>query len=151
MTIVIPEEMMRPPFRDLLRYWRPPNLTDVSTGSFERPRGHHPLGSISAPGSHFWRGKSGRIYRHTVTSLIGCPISARGAYVLVRITESGQRTMLCVGITDSDSPTLNLAHIRRRGARLGADEVHLLPMSSASGGLRRVARDLRRAPRKPLA
>ena len=72
--------------------------------------------------------------REHVTSLIFCPEVPIGTlYELARRDGDGSRRMLYSGISDSLAPSLNLAKIRYRGARLGANEVVLvLPQSAAS-------------------
>ena len=81
---------------------------------------------------HFWRGASGKRYVHTVYSLFDCPTVESANYVLVRREGTTKRTVLAIGRLTNDSPSLNLAEIRQRGATIGADEVHihLLAMSA---------------------
>ncbi len=74
---------------------------------------------------HYWRGVSGKRYLHTVFALIGCPVMAKANYILVRCDEDGTRRPLDIGQTVSDAESLNLAHLRRRAALLGANEVHV--------------------------
>ena len=73
----------------------------------------------------YWRGASGRRYLHSVYTLIGCPALPRANYILVRRRDDGTRSPLALGQTKDDSITLNLAHLRHRGAKLGANEVHI--------------------------
>jgi hypothetical protein len=97
--------------------------------------------------SAYWRGASGRLYRHVVHGLTGCPAPLRGVYVIVgRDAEAGP-VALFIGAAASSAPSLNLAHIRRRAAQLQAPEVHLLELPQLLSGLalRRIVRDLRRA------
>lgn len=71
---------------------------------------------------------------HELTvSLILCPEVPRGTrYELVRRCEDGNRQPLFAGVVTSDAPSLNLAKVRYRGARLGATEVVLvLPQGHA--------------------
>lgn len=72
--------------------------------------------------------------REHVTSLIFCPEVPIGTrYELARRDGDGSRRMLYSGILDSLAPSLNLAKIRYRGARLGANEVVLvLPHNAAN-------------------
>jgi hypothetical protein len=79
----------------------------------------------SAARCQFWRGASGRPYVHTVYSLIECPALPKATYLLVRRSAGGSREVLHIASGESDAPTLNLAHIRQRGATLGANEVHV--------------------------
>ena len=74
---------------------------------------------------HYWRGSSGRRYLHSVYSLIGCPALPRANYILVRRRDDGSRTPLSFGQTKDDAISLNLAHLRHQGAKLGANEVHI--------------------------
>jgi hypothetical protein len=74
---------------------------------------------------HYWRGASGRRYLHSVYTLIGCPGLPRASYILVRRWDDGSRTPLAFGQTKDDAISLNLAHLRHQGAKLGANEVHI--------------------------
>lgn len=74
---------------------------------------------------YFWSGASGQRYVHSVHSLIECPDVPASNYILVHRNHDGQRTVLAVGQATNEAPSLNLAEIRRRGARLGANEVHV--------------------------
>jgi hypothetical protein len=94
---------------------------------------------------HFWRGASGRRYVHTVYGLIECPPLPKATYLLVHRDGAGRRRVLYIGAGESNAPTLNLAHLRRRGATLGANEVHV-HFSAETGRQRRlVVCDLRAA------
>ena len=68
-----------------------------------------------------------------VFSLIHCPPIARGNFILVRREESGSSSLLAMGRVKQDCATLNLAQIRRLGAELGANEVHLFPSDQNPG------------------
>lgn len=72
-----------------------------------------------------WRTASGRRIPHTVYSLVGCPALQAATYLFVHRSPDGKRTILAVGRTRSEAPTLNLARIRHQGACLGANEVHI--------------------------
>ena len=74
---------------------------------------------------HFWCGASGQRYVHTIYSLIECPALPACNYVLVRADANGKRAALSIGHVAQSAPSLNLAEIRRRGAELGANEVHI--------------------------
>ncbi len=73
----------------------------------------------------FWRGTSGYAYVHTVYTLAGCPPLPPAAVLLVNNQASDQREILDVIGVGNAAPTLNLAEVRRRGAQLGANEVHV--------------------------
>jgi len=90
-----------------------------------------------------WRGASGKAYAHCVYSLIGCPPLPAASYVLVWRDGHGRRTALRVGLGESNAPTLNLAQVRRRGAQLGANEVHVHFQAASKAERRLVACDLR--------
>lgn len=84
------------------------------------------LATIRGPlGGAQWAGRSGRLYDHTIYSLVGCPAPGSASYLLVRRDLADQPIVLASGCTRSAHPSLNLAEIRRRGATLGANEVHL--------------------------
>ena len=76
-------------------------------------------------GYYVWRGASGRSFTHSVYTLIGCPAPLAASFVLVHRGADGQRRVLATGRTVGLVASLNLADIRRRGASLGANEVHL--------------------------
>src|SRR5262245_24827424 len=85
-----------------------------------------------------WCGASGQRYSHNVYSLIECPPLPAAGYVLVRRGPDGTLTALHVGLGQCDAPTLNLAQVRRRGAQLGANEVHV-HFAAGSDAERRLA------------
>ena len=66
--------------------------------------------------------------RVVVHPLILCPPLGHGVrYALVRRDWPGTRNVLGVGRASSVHESANLAEVRERAARLGANEVHLLP------------------------
>jgi hypothetical protein len=73
----------------------------------------------------FWCGASGQQYVHSIFGLIECPELPRANYILVRREPSGRCTVLRIGRTEHEAASLNLAEIRHRGAKLGANEVHV--------------------------
>lgn len=99
------------------------------------------------PSTAYWRGASGRLYRHSAHTTVYCPAPQHGVYVLARRDQAGSIVPLFVGVAASPAGTLNLAHIRRRAVSIGATEVHLCPVAVKGSvfSLRRVARDLRRS------
>lgn len=99
------------------------------------------------PSTSYWRGLSGRLYRHSAHTTIFCPPPSHGTYVLVRRDERGRAVPLYTGVAASSAATLNLAHIRHRAVTLGVTEVHLYPVrtSGSAFAMRRIARDLRAA------
>lgn len=73
----------------------------------------------------FWTGASGRRYVHTVYDLITCPTLPASNYMLIKRDDNGEPDILAVGRADNGASSLNLAEVRRRGAELGANEVHV--------------------------
>ncbi|MBL8565055.1 MAG: hypothetical protein JNM89_05000 [Hyphomicrobiaceae bacterium] len=60
--------------------------------------------------------------------LVFCPEMPCGThYKLIRRCADGIETTLYEGLLDAEAPSLNLAKVRYRGARLGASEVLLVP------------------------
>jgi hypothetical protein len=94
---------------------------------------------------HYWRGASGRRHLHTVYTLIGCPALPQANYILVRRHDDGSRTPLLFGQTKDDAATLNLAHLRHEGAKLGANEVHVHLLAESADQRDQVEADLRAA------
>lgn len=74
---------------------------------------------------HYWRGASGQRYLHTVFPLLECPLMPKVNYILVACDRDGTRRPLDIGQTVSDADSLNLAHLRKRAAQLGANEIHI--------------------------
>lgn len=99
---------------------------------------------------HYWRGASGRRYLHTVFALIDCPEMPKANYILVRREADGSRRPIAFGQTVDDAGSLNLAHLRRRGARLGANEVHVHLLAENAAERTRVECDLRAGQRRPV-
>ena len=99
---------------------------------------------IGCPQSfRYWRGASGYRYLHMVYSLIGCPAPPKANYVLVRRQDDGRRVALAFGQTKEDAVSLNLAHLRREGARRGANEVHIHLLADTPEARDAVEADLR--------
>jgi hypothetical protein len=97
----------------------------------------------SAQAFQFWCGSSGQQYVHSVFGLIGCPELPRVNYLLIRREASGRYKILHVGRTEHEAASLNLAEIRHRGAKLGANEVHVHFLAGDQRERRSVERDLR--------
>jgi hypothetical protein len=91
----------------------------------------------------FWQGASGRRYVHTVYSLIECPALSAANYILVRSGGEGRREAVRIGRVEHGAPTLNLAEIRRLGAALGADEVHIHLLAADTAEAKVIEFDLR--------
>jgi hypothetical protein len=79
---------------------------------------------------------------HTVYTLIGCPALPQANFILVRRHDDGSRTPLLFGQTKDDAVTLNLAHLRHQGAKLGANEVHIHLLAESAGERDQVETDL---------
>lgn len=92
---------------------------------------------------HFWSGASGRRYVHTIYSLVECPAIPPGNYVLVHRDDEGRRLVLAIGRVGNAAASLNLAEIRRRGAELGANEVHVHLLAPNAKLSRLIETDLR--------
>ena len=101
------------------------------------------IAGLSAPlAVKSWRGTSGRWFTHTVYSLIGCPAFASTNFILVRRGADGRREVLGIGRTETPAASLNLARIRREGAILGANEVHVYNQTLSDQARAVVAFDL---------
>lgn len=92
---------------------------------------------------HFWCGGSGERYVHSVYDLLDCPETPAANFLLVHRDAQGRRSVLAIGNLKNSSPSLNLAEIRHRGARLGANEVHLHLLAPSAEQRRIVELDLR--------
>jgi hypothetical protein len=100
---------------------------------------------------HYWRGASGHRYLHSVYTLIGCPAMPQANYILVRRHDDGTRTPLAFGQAKDDATSLNLAHLRHQGAKLGANEVHIHLLAETAEERAAVEADLTAAHPRRLA
>lgn len=91
---------------------------------------------------HYWDGLTGARYLHSVYSLQDCPELPKANYIMVRKLENGEAIPLFIGQTIADAASLNLAHIRQKAARLGANEIHIHVMTETSKERDDVERDL---------
>lgn len=105
----------------------------------------HAPGVELAIGPHVWRGASGALYAHSVTSLLYCPEMAEATYVLLHRDSDGAARVLRVGCLENSAPSLNLATIRQLGASLGANEVHVRTLAGTATDRARVAFDIEHA------
>lgn len=94
---------------------------------------------------HFWSGASSRRYVHTVYNLVDCPEIPAANFLLVHRDDKGHRSVLAIGHLTHDAGSLNLAELRHRGARLGANEVHVHLLGSNDQQRRLIELDLRAA------
>lgn len=101
-----------------------------------------PTGTTTPAAQHTWRGASGALYTHTVTSLIFCPEMPEGTYLLLHRDAGGAARVLRVGTLDSKARSLNLARIRQAGATLGANEVHFRIERTSAAERARIAFDI---------
>ena len=92
---------------------------------------------------HFWSGASGRRYVHSVYDLVDCPEVPAANFLLVHRDADGRRSVLAIGHVTNSAGSLNLAEIRHRGARLGANEVHVHLLAPSAQQHRIVELDLR--------
>lgn len=107
--------------------------------------GVDPVGLLQPIGTTVWSTASGRRVSHVVYSLVGCPPVEAATYLLVRQSRDGTRQVLAVRTTRSPFPSVNLARIRRAGARRGATEVHLFRGAASDEARRDLVSDLCRA------
>lgn len=111
-------------------------------------RSRYPASDTPAPSgsaTQVWAGRSGRLYQASIVDLVVCRAPAKAAYVLARRDATGRPQALFAGLALSAAPTVNLARIRQRAARLGAEEVHLIDLGHSAGTYvgRRLVRDVR--------
>ncbi|MEC9368037.1 MAG: hypothetical protein VX871_05030 [Pseudomonadota bacterium] len=92
---------------------------------------------------HYWLGASGERYLHTVYALRDCPVLPKANFILVRREATGVRRPLAIGQTVTGAASLNLAHLRREGARSGANEVHIHLLAETGSERDWVESDLR--------
>ncbi len=93
-------------------------------------------------GFHYWDGFTGARYLHSVYALQDCPELPKANYIMVRKLDNGDAIPLCIGQTVADATSLNLAHIRQKAARLGANEIHIHVLTETHSEREAVERDL---------
>ncbi len=93
-------------------------------------------------GFHYWQGLTGARYLHSVYTLQDCPELPQANFIIVRKLENGDAIPLSIGQTIADAASLNLAHIRRKAAQLGANEIHIHVMTDTRKQRDDVERDL---------
>lgn len=93
----------------------------------------------------FWTGASGNRYIHSIYSLLYCPELPAVNYLLVHRDPQGTQKVLAAGHTKHDAPSLNLAEVRKLGATLGANEVHVHRLADDATAAKVVEHDLRQA------
>jgi hypothetical protein len=98
-----------------------------------------------ATARHVWRGATGTLYVHAVTSLLFCPEMPQSTYILLHRDGDGTARVLRVGCLENTAPSLNLATIRQLGAALGANEVHVRTLDRTAADRARVAFDIEHA------
>lgn len=103
---------------------------------------HTPDTAGIVPSQQAWRGASGTVYAHTVSSLLFCPELPEATYLLLHRDAGGVAQVLRVGTLDSKARSLNLARVRQIGATLGANEVHFRIERSSAAERARVAFDI---------
>ncbi len=113
---------------------------DVTAGTGNAPAtlDLHEIGH----GFHYWDGLTGVRYLHSVYSLQDCPELPKANYIMVRKLDNGEAIPLFIGQTIADATSLNLAHIRQKAARLGANEIHIHVMTDTPTERAVVERDL---------
>jgi hypothetical protein len=92
---------------------------------------------------HFWSGASGQRYVHSVYDLYDCPEVPAANFLLVYRDGAGRRSVLAISHLTHDAASLNLAEIRHRAARLGANEVHVHLLATTVQQRRIIELDLR--------
>jgi hypothetical protein len=90
----------------------------------------------------YWSGESGRRYLHSVYPLLECPEFPKANYIIVRRLTNGECLPLCIGQTNEDACSLNLARIRHEAALLGGTEIHIHVMTESTDERDEVEPDL---------
>ncbi len=97
---------------------------------------------FTAQNFHYWHGKTGERYLHTVYDLLDCPQLPQANYILVKRLEDGTLIPLKVGQIVENSESLNLAFLRHHSACLGATEIHIHMLADANAQRDMIEQDL---------
>lgn len=89
-----------------------------------------------------WMGGSGRTYTCRVHSLRGCPVFPRAIAILVRRDPDDNRRIIAVLSCEHISSSLNRAEVRRLGASIGANEIHLVASRTTRSTRTAICHDL---------
>lgn len=109
-------------------------LSNITPSKQEKPTGNERF--------QFWTGASGARYVHTVYSLLTCPTLPASNFILIKRDADGEPNVLSIGQLTNSATSLNLAEIRRRGAELGATEVHIHLLADDSKHAMSIQQDL---------
>jgi len=109
-------------------------LTKTTPSKSEKPTGKERF--------QFWTGASGARYVHTVYSLVTCPTLPASNFMLIKRDADGEPDVLSIGQLTNSATSLNLAEVRRRGAELGATEVHIHLLADGAKQAMSIQQDL---------
>lgn len=124
-----------------LKTTNPATLPAALNADFSGGRAHQDR-ELVEESYQFWTGASGKRYVHTVYDLLTCPALPAANFMLVRKDASGVANVLSIGRVSNSASSLNLATIRRQGAKLGATEVHVHLLADDTATAQFIERDL---------
>lgn len=92
---------------------------------------------------HWWHGKSGRVYPHSVFSLGQVPWVPEANYVLSSLDGDGVYTPIYIGATENLVETLRTNPVVPQALRLGATHIHIHLLGESPQRRLEIRQDLR--------
>lgn len=99
---------------------------------------------------HWWPGKSGRVYPHSVFPLAQAPWVPEANYVLASVGADGGWEPIYVGVTENLAETLRTSSVLSQALRLGATHIHIHLLGESPQHRLEIRGDLRDATRETL-
>jgi len=100
---------------------------------------------------HWWHGKSGRVYPHSVFPLSEVPWVPEANYVLTAIGPAGTYEPVYIGATENLAETLHTGSVIVHALRLGATHIHIHLLGESPQRRLEIRQDLRDASRMALS
>jgi hypothetical protein len=99
---------------------------------------------------HWWHGKSGRVYPHSVFPLGDVPWVPEANYVLSALGPNGQYEPIYIGASEDLAETLRANSVVPHALRLGATHIHIHLLGDSPQRRLEIRQDLRDACRMTL-
>lgn len=100
---------------------------------------------------HWWHGKSGRVYPHSVFPLGDVPWVPEANYVLSAFGPNGTYEPIYIGATEDLGETLRTNSVVPHALRLGATHIHIHLLGESPQRRLEIRQDLRDACRMALS
>jgi hypothetical protein len=99
---------------------------------------------------HWWHGKTGRVYPHSVFPLGAVPWVPEANYVLTALGPNGSYEPIYIGATENLAETLHTSSVIPHALRLGATHIHIHLLGESPQRRLEIRQDVRDASRMAL-